>query len=33
MLAAVQQESVGAEDWKSSFLSLVGNRLDEIEKG
>jgi len=33
MLAAVQQASVDAEDWKSSFLSFVGNRLDEIEKG
>jgi hypothetical protein len=32
MLAAVQQASVDAEDWKSSFLLFVSNRLDEIEK-
>ena len=32
MLAAVQQTSVGTEDWKSSFLALISDRLDEIEK-
>jgi len=30
MLAAAQQASI--DDWKSSFLSFVSNRLDEIEK-
>ena len=32
MLAAVQRASIDAEDWKSAFLSLVSDRLDEIEK-
>lgn len=32
MLTAVQQTSVGTEDWKSSFLALISDRLDEIEK-
>ena len=32
MLAAVQQASINAKDWKSAFLSLVSDRLDEIEK-
>jgi len=32
MLAAVQQTSIEAQDWKSSFLSSVSNCLDEIEK-
>jgi hypothetical protein len=32
MLAAVQPESVGVEDWKSAFLSFASNRLEEIEK-
>ena len=31
MLAAVQRASIDAEDWKSAFLSLVSDRLDEIE--
>ncbi len=31
MSVAVQQVFVDAEDWKSSFLSFVSNRLDKIE--
>jgi hypothetical protein len=31
MSVAVQQAFVDAEDWKTSFLSFVSNRLDEIE--
>jgi hypothetical protein len=33
MSVAVQQAFLDAEDWKSSFLSFVSNRLDEIESG
>ena len=32
MLASVQRASIDAEDWKAAFLSLVSERLDEIEK-
>jgi len=32
MLAAVQRTSNDVKDWKSAFLSLVSDRLDEIEK-
>jgi len=32
MLAAVQQASIDAEDWKSAFLSFVNDRLDKVEK-
>lgn len=32
MLAAVQATSIGSENWKSTFLSFVSNRLDQIEK-
>ena len=31
MSVAVQQACVDAEDWKSSFLSFVNDRMDEIE--
>ena len=33
MSVAVQQAFLDAEDWKSSFLLFVSNRLDEIESG
>jgi hypothetical protein len=32
MLAAAQVTSIGSENWKSTFLSFVSNRLDQIEK-
>ena len=32
MLASVQRALIDAEDWKAAFLSLVSERLDEIEK-
>jgi hypothetical protein len=32
MIAAIEQHTVAVKDWKSEFLSFVGNRLDEIEK-
>jgi hypothetical protein len=32
MIAKVQVEAICSEDWKSAFLSFVGNRLDQIAK-
>jgi hypothetical protein len=32
MIAKVQDEAICSEDWKSAFLSFVGNRLDQIAK-
>ena len=31
MSVAVQQSFIDAGDWKSSFLSFISNRLDELE--
>jgi hypothetical protein len=31
MSVAIQQSFVDAEDWKSSFISFISNRLDELE--
>jgi hypothetical protein len=31
MSVAVQQSFGDAKDWKSSFLSFISNRLDELE--
>ena len=32
MAVAVQTTFIDSENWKSSFLSFVSNRLDQIEK-